>query len=513
MEERISEITLSLTKTLKALQMYGVKHPSFMSFYIPCYQKLNDFLKEFNELDLQIEKFTILHVNQVFYEDKEKDTSVAFRLFRDGVRNIAFLNGLTSDELLLFLEVITGPQRDEDIALNLWECDFAHVKFYVVEEEDQQITYKIPETKLENVDFDKTIAEIIKKENLTPDKSIDPGLTPDEFQKLKREIRAIRKYPLIPAAINTLINFLHYERSNEVIESLLELLEYSVNNLDFRNARMILYKLKEFVDFQPTKRFENETAIVGFKDVVDLTSDDIFNEFVAFIGFFSRKSIPHFIKLLGRVKRLDRLDALRNRIAYITQNDITPLVSFLKSDNSAILGNVINILGIIGNAEVVPHLEPLFYHPEQSIREEIILALARIGAPSKVSGFIDDPVSSVRIKALQSLTKIRYKAIYPQLLKRIKKRGFSDLDFIEKREFFNCLSATDDARSIDDLKKILFKRMLFGHKKYREIRRLAAFSLAKIKDEGALKILNNGSKSKNKDIKTFCQMALKECER
>ena len=148
MKQTVSDIILALTKTIKALQLYGIDHPSFRNFYIKFYHKMAVFLKIHNELTFQIERFTILHSNQVVYGEEEKDINIAFRLFRDGIRSIGFTEGLTSDELLRFLEIISQPLEEYDITLNLWESDFIYIHFYIVEEEDKDLAYKIPDMKV-----------------------------------------------------------------------------------------------------------------------------------------------------------------------------------------------------------------------------------------------------------------------------------------------------------------------------------------------------------------------------
>ncbi|GAH70947.1 unnamed protein product, partial [marine sediment metagenome] len=83
MENDLIDIVKSLVKTVKAIQMYGINHPSAKNFCVPFYKKLTDFLKNNPELDLQIEQFFILHADEIIHEEKEKESSIAFRLFRN----------------------------------------------------------------------------------------------------------------------------------------------------------------------------------------------------------------------------------------------------------------------------------------------------------------------------------------------------------------------------------------------------------------------------------------------
>ncbi|HEC77584.1 MAG TPA: HEAT repeat domain-containing protein [candidate division WOR-3 bacterium] len=508
--ESVQDIVVSMIKTVKAIQMYGLNHPSSKYFYDPFYKKITGFLKNTPELNLQIEQFSILYSNEKVYEETEKDISVAFRLFRDGIRSISFSKGLTSDELLLFLETISRVTREQDIALNLWECDFSHISFYVVEEEEEVIDYRAPEVKVENIDYDAKLREILEKEKLDLQAPINPELSEDELNYLKAEISKTTKESFLAVAITTLLNFLRGERTQEIIDSLVELLERCIDTQDFYHARLIVHQLKQHAGVNPIDKFENETTIMAFRDVVNLAEDDVFNEFIAFIGLFSKKSIIHFIRLLVQVKRKDRLATMRSRLAYIIQDDPTPILTFLNSKNTAILINAIAILGLLKLKGVVTYLEPLIEHPDPYVRIEVISALEKIGKGAIIAKFLDDEDTRVRIKTLQVLTRIRYLRIYDNLVRRIKNKQFLDLDFAEQKEYFNCLVATGGKEVTKQLKKILFKWKLFGRKRYSTMRKLAAMALALLKTDDALQILQRGVKKRNKDIKNACKMALKQ---
>lgn len=510
MDEKIDDIMLALTKAVKAGQLYGMDHPSFRNFYTPFYQKLTDFLKMHNELNFEIEKFTFLHADRVVYEDKEKDINIAFRLFRDGVRNVGFTDGLTSDELLHLLEIISQSPKEQDIALSLWESDFTHINFYVVEEEEEVVDYRIPDLQVENIDYDATMNGIITKEKLDINAAIIPDLNFEELNSLRTEILNDEKRSILPLAITTLTNFLNADKSQEVIDSLIELFEQCIDRRDFYNARIILHKFREYSDINVIGKLENETMIMGFVNLLNIPEDEIFNEFIEFLGLFSKKSIPNFLKIIASVGREDRLYAFRNQIASIAQGDPSYIAPLLQSENITTLINAIAILAIMGLKETTSLLEPIFEHPEPKVRTQIILALEHLAQPTLIAKFLDDPSSDIRIKALQALTKVKFPDIYPELLHRIQKKDFWDIDFAEQKEYFDCLVASGDDNLTKMLKKILFKWLLFGRKKYRSMRNLAALSLAQIGNDEALEILRQGIRKQNRDIRHACEMALKE---
>jgi hypothetical protein len=508
MKDEVDQIVLSLTKAFKALQMYGMHHSSFRNFFVPLYEKTADVLRKYNQLSLQIDKFTILHDSRVVYKEEEMDLSIAFKLFKDGVRSIEFIAGLTSDELLLFLDVISQPAKEYDIALGLWECNFSHITFYVVEEEEV-IDYQIPTVPVEYVDYDDKLKQLILREKIDIDAVIIPDLKPDEVKNLMKSITDEERAAILPMVIRTLTDFLHTERSKEVIEGLIEILENCVNTNDFHNARRIAYKLRDYPEIDFLERFENATTIMGFRNALNVPQNELFNEFLAFIGFFSKRSIPFLMQLMPFTDRTDRLNAMRHRIAYIGQDDASTLAEFVKSDDPSVLINVVAILGIMKTREAKTLLEPLITHTDEKVRLEVVDALGNIKEPALISKFMVDPSQAARVKALHLLGKLKYPQMYPVLLDKIRNKNFLSLDFAEQREYFNYLTANADHNLVNILKNLLFKRKWFGRKKYRVMRRLSAMSLSQIASKQALEILNKGMTKRDGDIRLACELALK----
>jgi hypothetical protein len=509
MKEDVNQIILGLTKSFKAMQMYGMNHASFRHFFEPFNQKLAEFLRENNEISLKIEKFQILHDGQVVYKEEEMDMSIAFRIFKDGIRNLTFMSGLTSDELLLFVDVISRPAKDWDVALGLWECNFTHITFYVVEAEEV-LDYRVPDVPVEYVDYDEKLKQLILKEKIDIDSVIVPDLDHNEVENLKKCITDEEKTAILPVVVKTLSDYLHTERSQEIIEGLLEILESCVNLKDFYNARRIAYKLKDYPDVNFVERFENETTIAGFRETLNVRQDEVFNEFLAFLGFFGKKSIPFLMQIMPFTERSDRLNALTHRIAQMARDDPAPVIVFLKDRDTNIVRTTINILGLIKAAGIAELLEPLLYHADREIRLAVVDALINAEQVEIVKKLITDTDVEVRIRALRMLSEHKYTEIYPVLLDRIKHDSFLTLDFAEQREIFDFLTANAGDDYVTIMQKLLMKRKWFGGKKYRIMRRLAALALNQINTEEALTILKTGAQKRNKDIRFACETVLRE---
>lgn len=509
MPVKITELTNDLIKTIKAAQIYQTAHPSFKNFFNQLYQDLIEYLKTNYQIVFQIERFSIRYEDYVVYEETEKDISIAFRLFRDGIREIRFSEGITDDELLIFIEVVSRTDREQDIALNLWECDLSHISFYVVEEEEEKLTYSIPEIPKMEINYDEAIKGVLSKEKIEFSDKITVDITPEELKQLKSAITEVEKQIPIGIVISTLIDALKKSQSQEIIDALVEMLELSISTNDFNNACLIVNQLWSYHDINLISRIENETMVMSFVGLPDVLDEQSFHDLIALVGFFSKKSVPYFLHVLKNMKNQQRLATLQNRLAYICQGDPSPLIDFLKSSDLQTLTNAIIILGIIKNRSVIPLLENLILHPAHRVRMAIIDALTELGEAKMIADFLNDIQTEVRIKALQALERINYPPIYQRLIKTIKKRTFLKLNYNEQKAYFNCLVANRDSRIIRHLEKILFKWAIFSGKKYLIKRQLAAQALAKLNSSKAIEILKKGTGKRNEDIRAICENALK----
>ncbi|MEO0184753.1 MAG: HEAT repeat domain-containing protein, partial [candidate division WOR-3 bacterium] len=410
----------------------------------------------------------------------------------------------------IFLEIVSRTDREQDIALNLWECDFTHISFYVVEEEEEEkIGYALPQiTKLE-INYDEVTNQFLTKEKIRFTDKVIAEITPEELKTLKSLIAENNNTIELDVIITTLIDVLKKIKSEEMIDSLIEILELCIDNNDFSNACLIVNQLWNYADINLITRIENDAMIATFAGLPDTLDDQSFNDFVALVGFFSKKSVPSFIRILRSIRNLERLKVLQDRLAYICQGDPGPLLEFLKSNDIKTLTSVIVIIGLIRNNQVIPNLKTLMLHPSPSVRIAIIDALTEFNEAKIIAGLLNDTEEEVRIRVLQSLEKMRYPVIYQQLLKTIKNRNFLKLSYNEQKAYFNCLVATRDTRIVKNLEKILYKWVLFGRQKYMIKRQLAAQALAKIANEKAVEALKKGTQKKSEDIRAVCETALK----
>jgi HEAT repeat protein len=501
-------IIIGLVKAVKALQTYGTGHATFRQFFTPLYQNLLAFLKENREVSFQIEQDAILHENRVLYREQEKDVSIPFRLFRDGIRDIDFVEGLSPDELLSFLNIVSQPLNEYDIAVNLWEADFAHIGFYVVEEDDALYDSAIPDAPSADIDFDQKMSALLKQENIDLDTPLTSQLSPDEFEKLKMYIADTEQDSSLSLLVEVLVDFIGTDALNEAIDGLKNILTICLQNRDFLQATQIVTTLKDCRADNVLEILEDEAMIVSFKEAATTAHDEKFDEFAQFIKLLPKKSIPHLFKMLAGITRRDRVTKVQELILVLAQGDPSSIAPALSSEDHTVVMTAIAVIAMMKTKEAASYLQPLVYHREPKVRWSALTALEHIAIPSMIAVFLDDPLGDIRIKALTILAHLEYPKIYSKLLQIIKSNDFLFTDPNEQQAYFNCLVANGGDSLIADLKDILYKKFFWGNTRYRSIRSLAAIALAAIGSVDALETLRLGIQNRQKDIRAACKKGI-----
>src|SRR4030067_473589 len=134
----VKELLSFLVRTLKTLFLYPQNNPIPQEFKRNLFEKFSQHLNEYEDLKLVAGQGKILLSGEVVHEDAGGEEGIALAMYRDGIREIVFQNGLKIEERENYLEEIKiSPQSksgEDDLVTLLWEKDFLHLRYTVVEQ-------------------------------------------------------------------------------------------------------------------------------------------------------------------------------------------------------------------------------------------------------------------------------------------------------------------------------------------------------------------------------------------
>ncbi len=121
-----------------SIKIFPSDNPSVKKSIDSFYERITGFLDEYEKLIVIIGEFSFSYKGETVFQEEEKQNSLPFFFFKDGMRELTFHDGLEKRELKDFLALIkeefTLPLEDSDIVNSLWAKDFAHIRYFAIDE-------------------------------------------------------------------------------------------------------------------------------------------------------------------------------------------------------------------------------------------------------------------------------------------------------------------------------------------------------------------------------------------
>lgn len=129
---------LALARAARSFLVYDARNDAIRGFLQDWKESMQGFARVHGALELEVRPFELLYAGQVVYLERDRERSLAFRLFRDGVRALSVSATAPWDEQLRLLEILsiryTGVrQQEDDIVTLLWKAGFTEIQVEAVE--------------------------------------------------------------------------------------------------------------------------------------------------------------------------------------------------------------------------------------------------------------------------------------------------------------------------------------------------------------------------------------------
>ncbi len=128
----------SLARTARSFLMYDPGNEAIKIFLRQMHEDFQTFFRRHGQLALAVRPFEMVVAREVVYLERDRERSLAFKLYRDGVRNIVIRPDVDWEEMLGLLKILSvrfvGIRSDEDdIVTLLWKAAFQAIDVHAVE--------------------------------------------------------------------------------------------------------------------------------------------------------------------------------------------------------------------------------------------------------------------------------------------------------------------------------------------------------------------------------------------
>jgi hypothetical protein len=516
------ELLTFLVRTLKTMFLYPQNNPIPSEFRNSLFEKFTRFLDEYEELKLVADQGKLLLQGEVVHEDTGHEEGIALAMYRDGIREMVFKEGLSAEELRNFLEAIKcslqGETAEDDLVTLLWERDFLHIRYTVIEQASD-----LPEPiLLESAtveDFEKIYYSEVSLTDQSPLSTERLGLEVSELvsaeiANLLKNMGSFQKEEL--AEINSLLQVERfYRRQAEVITLLFEIIYQEEQLAGFSETLGLVQKVSD--QFLAGRRFDLAVELLrqlkkaqeyylgrsdsraeklrlaverlGEKEQFSKLTEMLNHEkqlpaeqVYQYLVLLSPLVIPSLIQMLGELKTFASRKLLCQVLEFYAHNQLEQVAKGILDKRWYVVRNLAMVLGRTKDPRILSHLKRTLKHSDFRVRKESILALSRLNtreANLLLIESLSDPDRKIRLSATRVLAAAREKVAFLPLWKQITAKDFIERGEDEIKETFQALVLVDQEESLKYILEYLRKFHLWQRGRHLECKLLALEALEK----------------------------------
>jgi len=553
---QVEELLRTLTKGLRAFQMYLPNNPVYQravqnvrGAFLPVWNSGTD------RLVLQIVETDIVWEEQVVYHQPNKADSLAWMLFKDGMRVLTLFPGVEEEEIIRFLEIVQrartlSPDAGDDLLTLLWEQDFGLIQYHFTEfVADAAVPGLSGEGAYAEAAGDPVTQEAKAEENRGKVAEEAPprrtGVVDlEDFDATlywleEGEIRAITdaieheyKQDLRGNILGILFDILEQRSEDwarsEVLGILESYLPHLLNAGDFRAVAVILRETRLLVRqpqlFTPEERerldaFTGRLSVPGvLQQILQSVSEAQTPPSREDLGELFRELRPAALETvlvwLPRLPAASEVHVLlasaADRLAETSPQEVLRL---LRLPESEALPAVISLCGRLKSQPAVPGLVDTLGHAQAPVRLLAVQALDLIGTPGALTGLersLDDADREVRIAGVQALGKRGYKGALRRIEPVVQGKLPRVMDLTERMRFFEAYAQIAGTGALEQLAQMLSAGGLFKRREVPEVRACAALALARIRSPQAREVLERHKDDKELVVRNAVSRALRE---
>ena len=542
---QVSELIQAMVKALRAFQMYMPNNPIYQRAIQNVRTALNPIWAATDELVLQVGESDLLWEQQSVYHQINKSESVAWSLFKDGMRELTIYKGAEAEELPRLLATINKARflpadAGDDLLTLLWALEFEQIKYRFIdffaegggempgpsgpaggtgtaEQRKAAVAEEVPERPKGLIELDEIDSTLYFLDEA------EIGYLAGELeQEYKRDVRG--------SALNVLFDLMETQAEGNVRDEVLGVLEQLFPNLltsrDFRSAASVLRESKLLKERAANLRLEQTQRLEGF--VTRLSEPTIVGQVLQSLDEASGLGLDEDAAGLLRELRTSALEPLvswlpnlssaplrkmlEDVVDKLASSSITEVQRLLRQSDSPALMGIVAICGRLQLHHAVPGFTDVIAHADPALRLAAVQTLSQLGTPGALTLLdraMDDPDRSVRLAAVRGVGTRGYKGALKRIEAVVLGKQSRAIDLTEKMAFFEAYGAIAGATGLKALSTILFQRGLIKMKESPETRACAAVALGRIKTPEARDLLQRAADDKELVVRNAVNRALR----
>jgi hypothetical protein len=549
-----------ISKGMRATQLYLPNNPVYQravenirTAFRQIWQATDDLIFDIGETDMRWEDHPV-------YSQDQRNESIAWTLYKDGVRSLSFKPGVEDAEIVRFLAVLhqaKNLQADapDDLLTLLWAEDFQFVTYTFRElASETAVPIERAEKGVPSIgggggtpggdggSADPTTVRRQVEEEAPPKReglvSVDDFdttlyfLDDKEIEYLHKEVEREYAQDLRGNVLAMLFDLLELQTYGTVRAELISIVEnfipYLLGAGDFRSVAFILRECKvilqrarelipehrQTLETLPSRLSQADALAQLLQSLDEATSHPTEEELSELFGELRSDALGTLMGWLPKLHNERVRNLVQNSAERLAQAHAAEVLKALASADPTVQVEMVRLAGRLKLPGAPDGMGPLLERGERDLKLAVVEALTMIGSPSAtrlLEKAIDDAERDVRIAAVKFLGQRGHRNAFPRIEAAVMGNKLKDADLTEKMAFFEAYGALAGAAGIPALEKLLVpKGGLLARKEDPETRACAAMALGKIRVPAAKEILQKVSQDKEPLVRNAVSRALRE---
>ncbi len=544
---QVAELLQTMVKALRAFQMYLPNNPVYQRAIYNARGAFGPIWAATDELVLTIAETEILWEEEIVYQQINKGESLAWTLFKDGMRVLTIQKGAEEDELVRFLETVNrarflSTEAGDDLMTLLWEQEFVAIQYHFIdfltEGDAIEASHRTP-GEGEATGAEARRDQVRDEAPARPKGIVDLEdfdatlyfLDEAEINQLAKEVQEEYGRDARLSALTAVFDLLELQADPAVRAEILAVVETLFPNLlskgEFRtvatvirDARLVLSRTGELsadlrrrlealetqlsqpaIVAQLVQSLDEASHLPGETDITDLLSELRAGALGALIESLPRVGTPAVRTLVETT--VDRLAAAHG----------SEVLRLLREPPGEALPAVVALCGRLGLQPAVAGLGELLGHTDPAVRLAAVQALEKIGTPGSMAQLeraVDDADRNVRLAAVRAAGSRGYKGALKRVEAVVLGKALKGMDLTEKMAFFEAYGAIAGASALTTLSGMLLPRGLLKLTQPSDLRACAAIAIGKIRTPEAREVLASAAEDKDLVVRNAVNRALRE---
>jgi len=559
----VKQLLKLLDKTAKSSRTYGINNPVAQNFVLQLHQELTTHLSTYSRLLFLVQRSELRFGEEVVYRSEQdaSNENIAFKLYADGIRELAFYEGLTKEDLTFFLEALwsdaDSKDDDEDIVTRLWAKNLSTISFVTAEEiakdsGDRDI-FSLPESELMNATTT-SLRDLLDSERAKQRQEqggaktqrggsqqagrLQSGLagyevTEEELAKLTLEIEAENTRDSSLYVLDILTAILASETEPDRLSKQFDLWNDVLGSLisqgQWKLLENVLTLLHEAGEVRPdlTDRHRQQLNALfeglGHPDRIKMietylngTQKANTEGLSTILLMMQPTAVPALCSLMAGLTSPGFQTLVAEVLVDLAKDQPEQILRGLSDHRPAYVRNLLAILIRWNDPRFAEAVEKVVRHPDALVRKDAVRTLGMLrpsGNGTKLIAFANDADESVRLAALKLLISGKYTASFTAWTSIVSGDEFCDRNPSERRAVFQAVRSTSGDEAVPFWQNLLTDWSWTNRKKREDLAILAAESLGKLATPSAIAALELGQKKAGSAVRQACAAALAQAEK